>query len=52
MTSYRTSCGRWWLPAPPRPTYGGRHRTISDRACLAAIVLDGVHEIGQAWWKP
>jgi transposase len=25
-------------PAPPRPPYGGRHRTISDRACLAAIV--------------
>jgi transposase len=26
------------LPAPPRPPYGGRHRTISDRACLAAIL--------------
>jgi hypothetical protein len=26
------------LPAPPRPPDGGRHRTISDRACLAAIV--------------
>src|SRR5215207_4460900 len=26
------------LPAPPRPPYGGRHRTISDRACFAAIV--------------
>jgi transposase len=26
------------LPAPPRPPYGGRYRTISDRACLAAIV--------------
>ena len=26
------------LPAPPRPPYGGRHRTIPDRACLAAIV--------------
>jgi transposase len=26
------------LPAPPRPPYGGRRRTISDRACLAAIV--------------
>ena len=26
------------LPAQPRPPYGGRHRTISDRACLAAIV--------------
>jgi transposase len=26
------------LPAPPRPPCGGRHRTISDRACLAAIV--------------
>jgi hypothetical protein len=21
------------LPAPPRPPYGGRRRTISDRAC-------------------
>jgi transposase len=27
------------LPAPPRPPYGGRHRTVPDRACLAAIVL-------------
>lgn len=27
------------LPAPPRPPYGGRHRTISDRAGLAAIVF-------------
>ena len=27
------------LPAPPRPPYGGRHRTISDRDCLAAIVF-------------
>jgi transposase len=26
------------LPAPPRPPYGGRRRTISDRNCLAAIV--------------
>jgi transposase len=26
------------LPVPPRPPYGGRHRTISDRACLAAII--------------
>jgi hypothetical protein len=26
------------LPVPPRPPYGGRHRTISDRACLDAIV--------------
>src|ERR671923_3032097 len=26
------------LPAPLRPPYGGRHRTISDRACLAAMV--------------
>ena len=26
------------LPPPPRPPYGGRHRTISDRACLAAII--------------
>jgi transposase len=27
------------LPAPPRPPYGGRRRTISDRACLAAMVF-------------
>jgi transposase len=27
------------LPAPPRPTYGGRRRTISDRSCFAAIVF-------------
>jgi transposase len=27
------------LPAPLRPPYGGRHRTIPDRACLAAIVF-------------
>jgi transposase len=27
------------LPAPPRPPYGGRHRTISDRSCFAAIVF-------------
>jgi transposase len=27
------------LPAPPRPPYGGRHRTVSDRNCLAAIVF-------------
>ena len=27
------------LPVPPRPPYGGRHRTISDRACFAAIVF-------------
>jgi transposase len=26
------------LPVPPRPPYGGRHRSISDRNCLAAIV--------------
>ena len=26
------------LPAPPRPPNGGRRRTISERACLAAIV--------------
>jgi hypothetical protein len=31
------------LPAPPRPPYGGRHRTISDRACLAAIVYMAPH---------
>jgi transposase len=40
MTLCRTSCAivEPLLPAPPRPPYGGRHRTISDRACLAAIV--------------
>jgi hypothetical protein len=27
------------LPAPPRPRYGGRHRTIPDRNCFAAIVF-------------
>jgi transposase len=27
------------LPAPPRPPYGGRHRTISDRNRFAAIVF-------------
>jgi transposase len=27
------------LPGPPRPRYGGRHRTISDRNCFAAIVF-------------
>jgi transposase len=27
------------LPVPPCPPYGGRHRTISDRACFAAIVF-------------
>src|SRR5512132_2440252 len=27
------------LPLPPRPPYGGRHRTIGDRNCLAAIVF-------------
>jgi transposase len=26
------------LPPPPRPPYGGRHRTISERNCFAAIV--------------
>jgi transposase len=26
------------LPAPPRPPYGGRHRTISDHNCFAAII--------------
>jgi transposase len=26
------------LLPPPRPPYGGRHRTISDRACFAAII--------------
>jgi transposase len=27
------------LPPPPRPPYGGRHRTIPDRNCLAALVF-------------
>ena len=31
------------LPAPPRPPYGGRHRTISDRVCFAAIGVHGPH---------
>ena len=26
------------LPVPPRPPYGGRHRTIGDRNCFAAIM--------------
>jgi transposase len=26
------------LPPPPRPPYGGRHRTIPERNCFAAIV--------------
>ena len=40
-TSYQTSCGRWsspCCPVPPRPAYGGRHRSIPDRNCFAAIV--------------
>lgn len=32
------------LPAPPRPPYGGRHRTISDRACFAAIVYMDIRQ--------
>jgi hypothetical protein len=42
-----SSAGALWAleeplpPAPSRPPYGGRHRTISDRACLAAIVFMG-----------
>jgi transposase len=27
------------LPAPPRPPYGGRRRTIGDRNCFAAIAF-------------
>jgi transposase len=27
------------LPAPPRPPYGGRRRSIPDRNCFAAIVF-------------
>ena len=27
------------LPPPPRPPYGGRHRTIPERNCLAALVF-------------
>jgi hypothetical protein len=26
------------LPAPPRPPYGGRRRTIPEGACFVAIV--------------
>jgi transposase len=35
-------CGRLvepLLPSPPRPPYGGRHRTTPDRNCFAAIVF-------------
>ena len=31
------------LPAPPRPPYGGRHRTVPDRDCFAALVYMGPH---------
>ena len=34
------------LPVPPRPPYGGRHRTISDRACFAAIVYMDIRHRG------
>jgi len=27
------------LPTPPRPPYGGRRRTVSDRSCFAAMVF-------------
>jgi hypothetical protein len=27
------------LPTPPRPPYGGRRRTVSDRNCLAAMIF-------------
>jgi transposase len=27
------------LPPPPRPPYGGRHRTLPQRNCLAALVF-------------
>ena len=27
------------LPAPPRPPYGGRRRSIPDRNCFAALVF-------------
>jgi hypothetical protein len=33
------------LPSPPRPPYGGRHRTICDRACFAAIVYMGLFTV-------
>jgi transposase len=29
------------LPAPPRPPYRGRCRTIPDRSCFAGIVFMG-----------
>jgi transposase len=29
----------WNAASPPRPPYGGRQRTISDRACSTAIVF-------------
>ena len=31
------------LPAPPRPPYGGRHRTISDRGLLGRHRVHGPH---------
>ena len=42
MTWCRTSCGRWWSRCCGRRLArrtGGRHRTISDRNCFAAIVF-------------
>ena len=32
------------LPPPPRPPYGGRHRTIPDRNCFAAIRQRGLRQ--------
>jgi transposase len=38
------------LPAPPRPPYGGRRRSIPDRACFAAIMyMARTSRSWQAW---
>jgi transposase len=37
QTSYGAIVEPLLLP-PPRPPYGGRHRTIADRACFATTV--------------
>jgi hypothetical protein len=39
------------LPAPLGPPYGGRHHTISDRACLAAIGRRADERARQQTWR-
>jgi hypothetical protein len=39
------------LPAPPRPPYGGRNHTISDRACLGAISRRAEERARQQTWR-